>query len=381
MRDFNFLGKLRDAQPGNVPFISLYLNTSPNETGKREFSIFLKKQLKDHLAVIELGSDKHTSFEKSQERILEFVDDLDPSTKGIAIFARSGEGDIFKTFEFAVPFEENHFYLFDRPYVFPLVRLIDQHPRFVVAAADTNSAHIYMIGQAEIINRADIQNTKTNRSEVGGWSQMRYQRHIENFHQQHAKEVVEELEKLVRDHHIERVVVIGDQAVILPLLREQMSKELGEKVVDSLALNVNTPEHELVEAAREAVAHHNAEADKKAIENLLEVNYDGGEGVTGFADTFAAVWNGQVQELYLSADPSAVSYRTEDIKLLLKTYAPGSDTNFPEARDNELLIDELIKQASRSADRISFIEDPHLLKTAGGIGALLRYQAKGVSSS
>ena len=381
MRQFNFLTRLLDVQPNGTPFISIYLNTEPNETGKKDFDVFLKKQLNDHLAVLEQGSEKREFFEADIKKIEEYVNKLDASARGVAIFAGAGNNDFFRTFDFEVPFEENNFSLFDRPYVFPLVRLLDQHPTFAVVSADTNSANIYVFKRAETVRHEEIQNTKTNRSEVGGWSQMRYQRHIENFHQQHAKEVIGELEKIVRKDRIDYVVLAGDEAVIVPLLRGEMSEELTGRVVGSLSLNVNTPEHEVGEAARELVTEKVKELDKETVEHLFEVNYDDGVGITGFEKTLSALFNGQVQQLYLSSNPDDIVYRNQDVRVLIKDYAPGLDQEIPDARERELLIDELIRQAATSADEIRFISDPELLKSVGGVGAILRYQAKGVSSS
>lgn len=380
MREFNFLSRLLEVQPSSSPFVSVYLNTEPNQNGRKDFDVFLKKQFKDHLTVLEEGTERRKSIETDAERISDFLGGLDPSVRGVAAFACSGENDFLETFEFETPFENDRFYLFDRPYVYPLVRLMDQNPTFAVVAADTNSAHIYVIKRAETVRREDIQNTKTNRSEVGGWSQMRYQRHIENFHQQHAKEVVEELEKILRTERITRVILAGDQKVIVPLLRDEMSNELEERVVDSLALNVNTPEHEIAELAQSAIRKHDAEEDKAKIEHLFEVNYDDGAGVTGVEKTLAALLNGQVQELYLSADPDSIVYKTADVKLVLKNYFPGDEEPLSAVGEKELLVNEMIKLAAGSAERIRFIEDTHLLKTAGGVGAFLRYQTKGASN-
>ena len=381
MRSFNILAPLLDAKPSSGgPFLSIYLNTEPNQNGKKDFDVFLKKQINDHLAVLDENSPKRESLESDAAKISEFVETLDPATRSVAIFACSGESEFFKTFEFAAPIDKSKFYVFDRPFVYPLVKLIDQNPAYAIVAADTHSAKILVVKRAETTRRAEIENVKTNRTEVGGWSQARYQRHIENFHQQHAKEVIEELGKIVNNDRIDRVVLVGDEAVIIPLLRAEMSDELNQKIVGTLSMNANTPEHEVIEAARDTVARHDSEADKEKIDHVLDVNYDGGVGVTGFENTLSALLNGQVQELYLSADPDDIAYRREDVKLLLKQYAPGFEGQLPEASERETLIDELIKQAATSAERIRLIGDPHLLKTVGGVGAILRYQVKGVSS-
>ena len=105
MHQFNFLSKLLELQPNGSPFISLYLNTEPNENGKKDFGVFVKKQLNDHLAMLEEGSEKRESFEKDAKKIDDFLEGLDASTRGVAIFAASGKDDFFKTFEFEIPFE------------------------------------------------------------------------------------------------------------------------------------------------------------------------------------------------------------------------------------------------------------------------------------
>jgi peptide chain release factor subunit 1 len=381
MNQFNILKKLLDVQPNGSSFISIYLKTEPNETGKKDFDVFLKKQLSDHLAVLDAGSEERERFEKDAEKISEFAETIDASTRGAAIFASAGNDDFFQTFEFEVPFAENEFHVYQKPHIFPLALLIDRNPAFAVVSADTNSANISVLKRAKTIRSEEIQNTKTNRSEVGGWSQMRYQRHIDNFHQQHAKEVIDELEKIVRADRIEHIVLAGDQAVIIPLLRGEMSEELSKKVVDSLALNVNTSDHDLAEAAREALAKRLEETDKEKMEYLSEVNYDDGVGITGVDKTLAALFNGQVQELYLSANPENVTYNVNDVRLVLKQYEPGFDEDLPDPREKENLIDELIKLAAASADAVRFINDEHLLKTAGGVGAILRYKAEGVAGS
>ena len=380
MRNFNSLTKLLNAKPSSSGlFLSVYLRTEPNHTGKKDFDVFLKKRLNDHIGVTNEGTPERAALESDAEKINRFVDSIDASTRGVAIFSCSSENGFFETFEFEVPFDDHYFYAFDRPFVYPLVRLIDQNPSFAVVAADTNAARIFVFKRGETVRREDIQNTKTNRTEVGGWSQMRYQRHIENFHQQHAKEVVGELEKIVQGTRIDRVVLAGDEAVIIPLLKAEMNDELSAKVIDVLSLNVNTPEHEIADASQKVVAEYDAKADKEMIDHLFEVNYEDGVGVTGFENVLSALFNGQVQEMYLSANVDDIVYRRDEVKLLFKNYAPGLEEDLPEVSERESLVDQLIKLAAASADRVRFIEDPHLLKTVGGVGAILRYQAKGVT--
>ena len=93
---------------------------------------------------------------------------------------------------------------------------------------------VFAAGQA--LNRKEVENVKTKRTQVGGWSQSRYQRHMENYHLHHAKEVIDVLERTVRDEAIDSVILAGDEATVIPILREQMNKELSEKVIDVLSI-------------------------------------------------------------------------------------------------------------------------------------------------
>ena len=380
MHQFNFLTKLMDFEPAGFPFVSIYLNTEPNESGKKDFEIFLKKQLKDHGAVLEPGSAESESYEADVEKINNFVNRLDPSTRGAAIFACSGSDGFFERFEFEVPFDENQFSVAEKPDILPIVKLVSQHPPFAVVAADTNEAHIYVFKRGKTIGQENIVSTKTNRTEVGGWSQMRYQRHIDNFHQQHAKEVIEEVAKLVREDGIDRVVLSGDEAVIIPMLRAEIPKEFEDKIVGTMSHNVKSPVHEVYDEASRVIAEHDAEIEKQEIERLFEQNYEDGVGVTGAENTLAALLNGQVQELFICADPNDINYSRNQVGSVLKAYEPGEDGELPEASEKIDVINEFIKRAAATADTIRFVSDNQDLKIQGGVGAILRYQAKGVSN-
>jgi peptide chain release factor subunit 1 len=378
MKENHLLNRLLDLEALQFPFISLYLDARPDQNGKAGFSPFVREQISENTEKFPLRSAERESFEKDAERIGKYLEDLDPRINGVAIFACQGAG-FFEAADFVVPFERNHFFVFGKPHIYPLVRLLEQNPMFAVALADTNAARIFVVRGGSTLEKEDIQNVKTNRTEVGGWSQTRYQRHIENFHEQHAKEVAAELEKIVREMRIQHVLLAGDETIIIPLLRRQLSKEMEARIAGVLKLNVHTPENELLEAARSAIRQNDTLIDKQKIDLLFEQNYDGGSAVAGVEKTLEALFNGQVQELYISADFDTIDYKPEKIMDTLKNYAPGIGEELPAASQHGMLIDELLAQAARSAEEIRFIEDAGLLKKAGGVGALLRYQAKGVS--
>jgi peptide chain release factor subunit 1 len=377
MKQSAILNKLAEIEATGFPFISVYLNAEPNEHGRDNFNAFVKKQLSEHQDNYQEGDSGRESFERDAKRITEYLENVNPSANGVAIFACAGADDFFQTIEFYVPFRDNQFYVFEKPHLYPLARLIEENPKFAVVLADTNSAAIYVFQRGMILEEEQIENKKTNRSEVGGWSQMRYQRHIDNIHEQHAKEVIGELDKIVRDENIEQIILAGNEEVVIPILRQELTKELEEKIAGTLRLDVKTPEDEVLAQARQAIRQHDTLQDKGKIDYLQEQNYDGGFGVVGVEKTLEALSNGQVQELYLSAHFDRIKFNAKKVGEVLEAYAPGEEDEIPHVSEAGEIIDELIRRGVQTADRIRFIEDENLMKNTGGVGAILRYKING----
>lgn len=378
--------KLAAFEPNGTKFISIYLDAHAGANGRDEYAAWLKTQFFEYSIQFEQTEDKQRAYEEIQERINNYLtNEAETSTDGIAIFAEVS-GDFFETVQLDESFPNNRFFVFDRPHIFPLVRIVEQNPQYAVLWADTNKAAMYIFGGESALNAEsqteakveEIQNEKTNRSQVGGWSQARYQRHVENFHLQHAKETVEELEKMMRERKIEYLVLCGDETGVMPILRPQLSKETEEKVIAVLNMSQYASEQEIREKTHEAIGIENAVRDKEKVERAIGASKaSAGLGTLGVEDTLAALSNGQVEELVISASFDSIRYNRKEVEQVLGNYAPGDDNSageeLPEASEKRQIGDELLIRARNSGAKIIFIEDESLLKEIGGVGAVLRY--------
>lgn len=378
--------KLAAFEPNGFPVLSVYLNAEANERGRDGFQIWLENELSERRSDFAEESPEFKSFEKDVERISNFIEtEVEDSAQGIAIFACSGGDEFFETVQIEVSFPNNRLLIFDRPHVFPLARAIDQNPAYIALWADTNKANIYIFGGDTIDAETDtenqveeIQNTVTNRTEVGEWSQARYQRHIENFHLKHAKEVVDEVEVLMRKRKIEHLILCGDETVIIPILREQLSKALEESVIGVLNLSKYDSMEKIHNETLELMQKFNLERDEERIQRVFDTaKAVAGLGTIGVKDTLAALSNGQVEELIISASFDDIKYRRKDVEEVLEAYAPGDDNSageeLPEVGEPRQIADELIVRALNSAAKIYFIEDSEQIRQLGGVGAVLRY--------
>jgi len=356
-----------------APVVSLYLDARVNEHGKRNFLPFVRKQLSERVKTYPLQSEERASIEEDFVRIMRYLEEgIREPTQGVALFACSALDDYFQVGQFDVPFERNRLMVEDRPHLYPLARLIEQYRHYAVVLADTNRAQIFVFSAGRAVEQDEIENLKTNRSQVGGWSQARYQRHIENYHLHHAKEVVDTLERTVREEKLEHVILAGDEAVVIPLLREQMPKELEEKIIDVISLGIDTPEHELLEESLTAFQRHDSLTDMQKVEQMLGQFRGDNLAVAGVPDTLAALSNGQVEEMLLVASADGLKYDEEEVRKVLKVY--GAD-DIPETLDQRAVADELIRRANQlSSAKVTFVEDTTRLEQVGGVGALLRYR-------
>ena len=378
---------LAGIEPTGFPFVSLYINAKANENGGEDYKLWLRQQLNDLSEEYADDSVETESFKADVEKIQQFLDtEADEAANGIAVFACSAADGFFETVQLDVPFPNNRLFAFERPHIFPLVRLVEQNPKYAVLWSDTNKADIYVFGGENTINLEtatqakveEIENEVTQGTKVGGWSQARYQRHIANFHLQHAKETVEELEKLMRDGKIEHLILCGDERTIMPILRPQLSKAVEESVLATLNLNQYASEEEIREKTLEVMNEQNIIKDQERVQRMYDAaKAAAGLGTMGVEDTLAALSNGQVEELIISTSFDAIKYSPKKLKKVLKAYAPGDDNStgddLPDVKESRQIGDELIIRALNSGAKIVFIENSELLKEANGVGAVLRY--------
>jgi peptide subunit release factor 1 (eRF1) len=339
------LDRLASADTGPFPVISLYLDLRANARGRDDYDPFVRKELAERIDTYEAKGPERASLEKDAEKIRAYVADLDRSLNGLALFASSG-ADLFETVSLAAPIDANRLYIADQPHLYPLAKILDQYPRYVALLADTQSARIFVFAVNAIEKSNQIDGTRTRRHKMGGWAQARYQRHVENYHIQHAKEVVDALAAVVRDEHIDRIVMAGDE-VIMPLLRDQMPKDLEERIVDIIKMDIRAPEREVLEATIAALRVKDAEGDRETVETLIGA-YRGSElAVVGVKPVKRAFEVGQVDTLLIPATPGEV----------------GDET-----------AAQLIALARQTSAKIRFIEDVSLLAPVGGVGAFLRFK-------
>jgi peptide chain release factor subunit 1 len=369
----NLLNRLVTFEPTPFPVISVYLNTQADQKGRDNFDAFVRQELKARAKRWTMRTPERESFERDAERINEYLrDELQPSSNGAALFACSAERDFFEAAQFEAPIEENHLYTSYQPSVYPLARFIDHYPPYIALVVDTNFAHLYVFGAGEEIEHRNVVSPNVHRTKIGGWSQARFQRHIDNIRAHHAKDVIDELDRVTREENIERIVLAGDE-MIIPMLLEHTPPRLKEMLISTLRLDISTPEHEVMKASFEAVRAHDARKDAEKVGDLLDKYLGSGFAVTGARDTLIALTLGQVDEMFLSASEQDVR---DDLTGKAAELIPGlpEDVEGNGRARSAVIADELVSRARQTDADVTFIEDAARLAACGGVGAKLRFR-------
>ena len=365
---------LASLEPSPFPVISLYLSLAPDQNGREGYEPFVKKVFNERVKGLPEQSPERESFDTDVQRIQDYLGRKDrPSGQGLAIFACAGS-DLFEAIPLEAPIAEHSLFIGSVPHLYPFARLVENYPRYAAVMLDTNKARIFVFGAAKAERDEKVVGEKTRRTSKGGWSQARYQRRADNFHTLHVKEVVDTLDKIVREESVDHIVVAGAE-VAMPILREQLPKHLADKIVE-IGAHEDGESGSFVERTLAALREKDAETDVEKVQELMEAWQSGGLGVAGPEATLSALQLGQVDELIITGSPEML----KPVQTLPDDAAPGAvqvDSSNPSGTADEgrlKLSDELVTRAQQTAARIRFIEDDSLLADVGGVGALLRFR-------
>jgi peptide subunit release factor 1 (eRF1) len=177
----------------------------------------------------------------------------------------------------------------------------------------------------------------------------------------------------VRDEGITAIIIAGDE-VVVPLLREHLPKDIAERVVDVLKLDMHAPEREILETTIETMRQKDAETDRARVEAVLGAYRGDGLGVVGVEATLAALELGQVDELVITAVPETIDAKSVQPKPGAAPDSAATPGPATEPSAEERIADQLVAKARQTAAKIRFIQDPALLAAVGGVGAFLRFK-------
>jgi peptide subunit release factor 1 (eRF1) len=369
------LAKLIDFEPTTLPVVSVYLNMQPDQHGRTpDVSPYLKREFKALAHTWPAGAPERESFDQDAERILAFIaESSNTSIQGLAVFACSAKG-FFETIQLAAAIREHRIYVYNQPHLYQLALIDDENPRYAALLTDANRARIFVFGLGRKLDDDKVTSKKMNRVKVGGWSQARYQRRVENAQQQHAKEVGERLVKIVHEDRVAHVIIAGDSETV-PLLMEELPQEIRSMVVQGPKIASDASEQEIFSATIETIKEESVKTEQEAVDRLVQAYRARGLAVIGPEATLEALTNGQVDELLLSRLLEQTNEEPVAVDAIIAPEIPDASGGTESDQPREVsLPDLLVTKAKQTSAAITFVHDSTLLESIGGVGAFLRWR-------
>jgi len=366
--------RLANVAPGERSFLSVYLDLSPDRSGKKLYTPFLKTRLSE-LSKFILAHPRERPFLAKDIKLIQkyLEEELDPAWKGIALFACASE-NLFVPVPMPLP-PENSVALAPFPHLFSLIRYNDLYQTQAIIAAHSRQARLFLarlgrLGKQLTLAWEDKHTTRFGRM---GWSLPRFQRHLQEHIKQRAKEIAENLEKLINSEKPEYLFVMAEEGMEAEL-KKQLSTTLKKKLVPLPSCEPRDPDHKILSAAFEALQKISREKAEVLARQILEEAEPLGQATAGPEPTMSALQNHQVGRMVIDARFRATGWKCTGCNSL---GTGGSPNACPFCRGTICpadLREEIIARAKSQGVELRFSENFSPLMKAGGIAALLKYK-------
>jgi len=318
-----------------------------------------------------LGRVEREALKGDLERIRAWFDDgFDrQGARGVAVFA-SGLDNFWSTLTTAVPVADD-VRLAPDLYLAPLARLVGRTDATLVARVGRELGTVYRLRGRQLVEIADESETVPGQHDQGGWSQGRYERHIDEIVERHWRRVAETLDACVRSLSGARVVLVGAED-----MRSEFEEMLSNEVKGCLAGWATAAAHlegsALLDAVTPVLDNWWAGREETLLDRWREESGRNGRASAGWEQTLEAASDGRVELLLVQDGTDRPAFQCPQCGR-----AQSSDGSCPldgttmESRDGGL--DLALHQTLAHGGSVHVLRDRQDLAPVGGVAALLRF--------
>src|SRR5690606_18424888 len=141
-------------------------------------------------------------------------------------------GDWFEALQFPVPVV-NRLAIAERPLIGPLAQVLQSYHHHGVVLLDRERVRIMSVYLGTLLDEVQVEGKPIpapHDIQVGGYSQMRYQRRKQEEMRHFFKEFAKEVEEFVRSYHPRDLIILGTDENVARF-REFLPESLAAKIV------------------------------------------------------------------------------------------------------------------------------------------------------
>jgi peptide chain release factor subunit 1 len=256
-------------------------------------------------------------------------------------------------------------------YLAPLVPLVGRGEGALVAAVGRERGEVYRLSAGRLEELVDQFDEQPGRHDQGGWSQARYQRHIEKLVHDHFRDVAGLLDRHVRELGGPRLVIVAAEET-RGELEELLSHEVRRAVIGWTTAKAQATPSELYEAVQPFLEEWRGAQENEAVERWREEAGRNGRASAGWAPTLEAASDGRVEQLLFQERANRPAWECPACGRLASEPGPCplDGTSLEESSDG---LDLAVHQTLAHGGTVWAVRTRNDLEPVEGIGALLRF--------
>ncbi len=364
--------ELATVESDGAPIVSLYLNLSPRKRLKRAWAVALKSMARDAIErqPTSISADAaRAEIDKIERMLDEKIPDLE---RGVAVFSCE---PIDLWWLVPVPLQiKNRMEIGRRPFLRPLVRILDEHDQYVVVLLDKRRARLFVGQQGSIFEVLDLFEDTPPHQKQGGWSQMRFQRQHDAHVMWHASAVGHATSLLIERFSAKHLLVSGTQEALVEY-KEQLPASAADRLDGTFSVPIDIPANKILEAIRPLQEEVEAREEERTIGEIQEA-VSSGRGVWGIEDTLRVLVEQRVMKLIVDDRYHATGGECLHCGMMsIRDEGDCRSCGKPLAIVDDI-VDVALERALDQEAELELVRSPgalELLEGVAPIGALLRF--------
>jgi peptide chain release factor subunit 1 len=354
--------------------ISLCLNLDPSDVptaGDAQTRMNAMLHAADRTERTDLTHEQRAALKSDFERIATWFDDEfeRDGSQGLAVFA-AGLDNFWRTLALPEPVRDSAKVSSDF-YVSPLVSLVSRGDGTIVAVVGREQGQLYRLRAGRLEEIAEHFDEQPGQHDQGGWSQSRYQRHIEKLVQEHLKGVAQELDRSKRQLRAPKIVLVCSEDMRSEFT-DALSAEVRESLVGWTQAQAQAGPGVILRAVTPVLEEAESKDEAAVIERWREEAGRNGRAASGWEQTLEASSDARVELLLFQEGADRPAYRCPACgRAAVSEGSCPLDGTRLEPTDSGL--DLAVHQTLAHGGAVWAIRHHEDLAPAEGVGALLRF--------
>jgi peptide chain release factor subunit 1 len=371
------LRELAAFRAANGCAVSLYVSLDPSEspTAKhvetRVNSLLSEAERLFDERKASLTHEQRQGLKGDVERIRAWFDDgfERQGVRGVAVFAASLDS-FWSTLSLPDAVADD-VKLEAELYLAPLARLASRSGRTLVGVVGRERGEVYRLEAGQLVEIADQTTDVPGRHDQGGWSQARYERHIDEIVERHWRRVAETLDSCVRTFGSPRVVLVGAEDMRSDF-DGLLSNEVKSCLIGWTAAEAHADAPQILGAVRPVVDRWWGGKEAELLDRWREEAGRNGRAATGWEQTLEAASDGRVELLLVQDGVDQPAYQCPACgRAQMSNGSCPLDGTTMQSRDDGL--DVAVHQTLTHGGTVHVIVGRRDLEPVGGLAALLRF--------